>query len=95
MQWRVVRQKNGKYARFSSISNNFTHMNMSNLEAYEICRHYVNAKKAKEMVKASEDMHMSHDLYYDYYNWDLCIDIIDISHGAKELARIKKIDKEG
>lgn len=41
MAWRIVRQPNGKLARFADPVDDFTHMNMDILEAYELCRRYL------------------------------------------------------
>jgi hypothetical protein len=40
MPWRMVLQPNGKYARFSSVVDGFTHTDLTRSEAIELCREY-------------------------------------------------------
>ena len=37
MAWRIVKQPNGLYARFSDVVDSFTHMNMKEAQAFEVC----------------------------------------------------------
>jgi hypothetical protein len=46
MGWWIVRQPNGRLARFSDSVNNFTHMNLTEAEAVDICRKYLNVNDA-------------------------------------------------
>lgn len=55
MAWRIVKQPNGLYARFSDIVDNFTAMNMTESEAYELCRDYLGVEDAKLKVKAGKE----------------------------------------
>lgn len=41
MAWRIVVQPNGKYARWSDIVDDFTHMEMTREEALAECRQHV------------------------------------------------------
>ena len=52
MTWRIVKQPNGKLARFSDTVNNFTHRDMTEDEALSLCRKYYGIKIAKEKVRA-------------------------------------------
>jgi hypothetical protein len=38
MAWRIVKQPDGLYSRFSEVVDDFTHRDMTKLEAYELCR---------------------------------------------------------
>lgn len=38
MAWRIVVQPNGKYARFSTVADNFTDYDMTKDEAFVLCR---------------------------------------------------------
>lgn len=38
MGWRLVQQPNGMFARFSDIVDNFTHYDLTEVEAYTVCR---------------------------------------------------------
>lgn len=91
MKWRIIKQPNGKYARFSFLSNNFTHMNMSKAKVKTICNYYTDIKTVMSLIKAAD----SPVYNYSYYSWDSCINTMSISHGAKEIKKIKKIDKKG
>ena len=52
MAWRIVKQPNGLLARFSDIVDDFTHMNMSEAEALEVCREYLGIVEAEKKVLA-------------------------------------------
>ena len=52
MAWRIVKQPNGLLARFSDIVDDFTHINMSEAEALEVCREYLGIVEAEKKVLA-------------------------------------------
>ena len=52
MAWRIVKQPNGLLARFSDIVDDFTHMDMTENEALEVCREYCGIEDAKRKVLA-------------------------------------------
>ena len=52
MAWRIVKQPNGKLARFSDIVDDFTDMNMTEDEAFDLCRHYLGVEDSKRKVRA-------------------------------------------
>jgi hypothetical protein len=52
MAWRIVRQPNNLLARFSDIVDDFTHMNMTEAEALEVCREYLGIVEAQKKVLA-------------------------------------------
>lgn len=37
MAWRIVKQPNGKYARFSEVVDDFTDYDMTSMEALDLC----------------------------------------------------------
>ena len=37
MGWKIVKQPNGKFARFSDVVDNFTHLDMTEEEAFDVC----------------------------------------------------------
>jgi hypothetical protein len=51
MGWWIVRQPNGRLARFSDTINNFTHMNMSVAEAVEVCKKQLKLEDAFSKVE--------------------------------------------
>lgn len=52
MAWRIVKQPNGRYARFSDVVDDFTDMDMTEQEAYDLCREYLGVEDAKRKVRA-------------------------------------------
>ena len=53
MAWRIVRQPNGKLARFSDIVDDFTEMDMTRAEALDLCRIYnMGIKESRRKVQA-------------------------------------------
>ena len=47
MAWRMVRQPNGKLARFSDVVDDFTDYDLSDQEAFELCRDMAGVYVAK------------------------------------------------
>lgn len=93
MGWRIVRQPNGKLARFSDVVDNFTHANMTEEEALEVCREHMGRLGAIEKVKAGVEDHKpwTHGVLGSGHDrWDDCIDTIKLIHGEKELAKVLK-----
>lgn len=56
MGWWICVQPNRKYARFSTVVDDFTHVDMSRAEALEVCRRApgVGRYEAEEMVRHAE-----------------------------------------
>lgn len=52
MAWRIVKQPNGKLARFSTVVDDFTDMDMTESETFELCREQVGVDGAKRKVQA-------------------------------------------
>jgi len=52
MAWRIVKQPNGKFARFSDIVDDFTAMDMTEPEVYSLCRVHLGIKDAERKVQA-------------------------------------------
>ena len=98
MAWRIVKQPNGLLARFSDIVDNFTHCNMDELEAYELCKEEMGTHDAKEKVFAGVQdfkpwMHRVVGSGHD--RWDDCIKKIETRHGKDELDKVlKEIDDD-
>ena len=57
MAWRMVKQPNGLFARFSDIVDDFTHMNLSEIDAREVCKQEGcgQLEVEKKMTAAKED----------------------------------------
>lgn len=54
MAWRIVRQPNGKLARFSEVVDDFTHYDMSEAEAMELCEN-LGAPPSRKVRAAMEN----------------------------------------
>jgi len=55
MAWRIVRQPNGLLACFSDIVDNFTHMEMTQEEAIEVCLEHMGRDSAAAKVQRGID----------------------------------------
>jgi hypothetical protein len=51
MGWRIVKQPNGLLARFSDIVDDFTHYDLGEEEAIEICREHMGRIEAVDKVR--------------------------------------------
>lgn len=54
MGWRMVKQPNGTYARWTDIVDGFTHLNLSRREALEVCREHLGSLEAEQKVKRAD-----------------------------------------
>jgi hypothetical protein len=55
MPWFIVKQPNGTYARFSSVVDDFTHMNMIREEAVDLCREHLGRLETAEKMQRADD----------------------------------------
>lgn len=56
MAWRIVVQPDGKYARFSEVVDDFTHIDMTREEAVRLCRWEIGHEEgSKKVARADAD----------------------------------------
>lgn len=55
MAWRIVKQPNGRLARFSDIVDDFTHLDMSEEDALALCREVMPPSAATKKVQDAQD----------------------------------------
>ncbi len=55
MAWRIVKQPNGKFARFSDVVDDFTEYDMSRKEAFTLCAECMTLGEAKGKVQRAID----------------------------------------
>ena len=92
MAWRIVKQPNGLLARFSDIVDDFTHMDMTEAEALEVCREYLGIAEAEKKVLAGVQDWKPWTmgvLGSGLDRWNDSIDRIETMHG-KEIAERRK-----
>jgi hypothetical protein len=86
---RIVKQPNGKLARFSEIVDNFTHINMDVVEATRVCMKegmgadQAYAKVERGMYDISPNDHKS--VGDGTERWNDALSIIKSMHGQKEI----------
>lgn len=85
MAWRMVRQPNGLLARFSEVVDNFTHVNLTAVEAMELCAGAMNAENAAQKVQRGIDSDS---------RWAEAIDIIRRAHGDGEVLKLELMIRE-
>lgn len=54
MAWRIVKQPNDMFARFSDIVDDFTNHNMTEDEAFELCRGAAGSDVAMQKIEAAK-----------------------------------------
>lgn len=55
MAWLIVKQPNGRLARFSDVVNDFTHLDMSEEDALALCREIMPPSVATRTVQDAQD----------------------------------------
>jgi hypothetical protein len=68
MAWRIVKQPDGLYARFSEVVDAFTHRDMTRSEAFDLCREEMGVHDAQQKMIRAE----SHP-----ERWQEALDIIE------------------
>lgn len=58
MAWRIVKQPNGLFARFSDVVDNFTHLDMTHDQALDFCREHMAEDAAQRKVHAAVEDHL-------------------------------------
>jgi hypothetical protein len=81
MAWRIVKQPNGKFARFSEVVDNFTHYDMTKEQAIDLCCDYMGRLEAPAKV---ENAINSPKRYQE------SLDIIREIHGVGEAEKIRQ-----
>lgn len=87
MGWRIVRQPNGLLARFSSIVDHFTHVNLTETEAFEVCRDEgcsVDLAKDKVSAGVQDFKPWTRTPGTGLERWEDCLDTIRMVHGEEE-----------
>jgi hypothetical protein len=85
MGWWIVRQPNGRLARFSDSVNNFTHMNLTEAEAVDVCKKYLNINDAFYKVELGmDDTHLQ--------RWTDALKRIRDVHGEVQRAHAEQYD---
>lgn len=81
MAWWIVQQPNNKFGRFSDVVDDFTIMNMSEVEAIELCKKYLGEKDANRKVQRA---------FKNFERWDDAIETIKEVYGNNAANKRKK-----
>jgi hypothetical protein len=90
MAWRIVKQPNGLFARFSDVVDDFTDYDLTEAQAWELCIGYGGVDLTDEkLANAKSDLpdprRKSRPTNSDGLNrWRECIEIIRSVHGSAE-----------
>lgn len=82
MAWRIVKQPNGLFARFSSIVDDFTHFDATKEEIFNLCRDSAGVEVAETKIKAAEE---------NPQRFDDEIKIIEFVHGPEHADKIRAL----
>lgn len=87
--WRIVKQPNGMFARWSDIVDNFTDANATEQEALELCSEKKGIEEARsEVQKAVDDLDPSGNKGSGLGRWNACLEAIKTIHGEQELTDV-------
>ena len=86
MAWRIVKQPNGRYARFSDIVDHFTHQN------YTWQGMYSEIGLARGAVLACKKLNQADENRVEY--WKQSLETIKRVHSVREMNRVIKLDEE-
>lgn len=100
MGWRIVKQPNGRFASYSEVVDNFTHLNMTEDEALQMCQDEYRLSETEAHRKVQDGINdwspyalgMPNSIHH---RWDEALYLIGSYHGEDEVKKIKaKIEKE-
>lgn len=80
MAWRIVKQPNGKYARWADPIDNFTHLNMTRGNALRLCHDEIGREQGDKKVWNAD--HAPH-------RWQEALEKIELIHGAAVRQRVQ------
>lgn len=83
MIWHAVRQPDGRFARFSDVVDDFTHINYDEAEFITLIAHDVGDEHAKRIVANTKAVSLDGD-----DGWDAALMIIEAIHGK---ARVDEV----
>lgn len=81
MGWRIIKQPNGLYARFSEVVDNITDYDMTKSEALVLCRceHGMTQFQADMKVKSADE---------NNERFTECLETIESVHGESEKSKV-------
>jgi len=82
MAWRIVKQPNGKYARFADSVDNFTEHDMTREEAVELCQKEIGENAGKIKVDRADEAPT---------RWDDALRTIQEIHGVEKRCKTEYI----
>jgi hypothetical protein len=87
MAWRIVKQPNGLYARFSDPVDHFTEYDMQRDEALWTCRNEYGCS-VEEALKKVENADNDRTQDGKIGRFQACVETIRIIHGEKEAEKV-------
>jgi hypothetical protein len=94
----IVKQPNGLYARFSSIVDDFTDLNLSKRQAYRLCRQTMGIAQAQDAISAANSdsvvLYPGEEMpeaQAGLRRWQRCLNTIRIIHGER-VANTRAVD---
>lgn len=93
MAWRFVKQPNGLLGRFSDIVDNFTHLDLTEADAFDVALDHMGREDAAKKVQAGVDdiKPWSTEKGDGLSRWRDSLETIEMVHG---LGEVKKIESE-
>ena len=80
MAWRIVKQPNGKYARFADPVDNFTEYDMTREDAVKFCQDELGPKSGREKVDRADA---------EPGRWKDSLEQIELIHGIEERCKME------
>jgi hypothetical protein len=99
MAWQFVKQPNGLFARFSGIVDSFTHVNLSEAQAIDLCEedHGMSLSSAQlKVLSAVDDIKpWTKEKGSGHDRWESAIEMIRLVSGEDALQELMKVIATG
>jgi hypothetical protein len=86
MAWRIVKQPNGLYARFSDVVSYFTDLDMTRAEALQLCVAAGCVDPRAKLEAADNEIDRQGSANAPLWRWRESLKIIENVHGAAAVA---------
>ena len=98
MAWRIVKQPNGLLARFSDVVDHFTHIDMTEAEALEVCIDNgcsSDLAQTKVLSGLQDVKPWTVTPGSGLERWEHCLGRIETVHGVEEKSKTQKLISHG
>ena len=99
MAWRMVKQPNGLYARWSDVVDMFTHMNLTRTEAFDVAAYgftgvsHLTAAIEAKLKAADDELGWENEQNAPGFRWKECLRTLEILKQHQKWDRVQELNE--